>query len=209
MLENLDSGVGKIIDEINQLGIADNTYLILMSDNGGVEFIPPVGNKFDHPSVFKSHSRNYPLRGGKWTLYEGGIRVPFIVFGPRKKPGTQFYVAVAGWDILPTLSDLAENPDLLPDNLDGTSLRPLLENGNTLKREREGLIFHYFGKSHSAIRLGDYKLIRFWDLKRTELYDLKKDPGELNDLSQKYPEKVSELEQLLSNYMEHVHAKPF
>ncbi len=209
MLENLDSGIGEIMDEINQLGIADNTYLILMSDNGGVEFIPPVGNKFDHPSVFKSHPRNYPLRGGKWTLYEGGIRVPFIVYGPRIKPGIQCDVPVAGWDILPTLSDLAENPDLLPDNLDGTSLRPLLENGNTLKREREGLIFHYFGKSHSAIRLGDYKLIRFWDLKRTELYDLKKDPGELNDLSQKYPEKVSELERLLSNYMEHVHAKPF
>ncbi|TNF40063.1 MAG: hypothetical protein EP310_09565, partial [Bacteroidetes bacterium] len=109
MLEDLDSGIGRILEMADELGIAENTYLIFMSDNGGVEFIPPVKNKFDHPSKFKTHPRNYPLRGGKWTLYEGGIRVPFIVAGPGIEPGSQCNVPVAGWDILPTIAELAGN----------------------------------------------------------------------------------------------------
>ncbi len=211
MLENLDSGIGRVLDAVTRLGIGGHTYVILMSDNGGVEMIPPVGNKFDHPSAFRSHTRNYPLRGGKWTLYEGGIRVPFIVCGPGIKPGTQCDVPVTGWDVLPTLADLAGNTGRLPEALDGTSIRPLLENGNEgdLKRTREELIFHYFGKPHSAVRLGNYKLIRFRNPKRTELYNLKDDPGELNDLSGKDPEKVKELEQLLISYMQEVHAEAF
>jgi arylsulfatase A-like enzyme len=208
MLENLDSGIGRILDAIDRLGISGHTYLILMSDNGGVELIPPVGNKFDHPSAFRSRTRNYPLRGGKWTLYEGGIRVPFMAYGPGIAPGTQCDVPVTGWDILPTLADLAGNTAPLPETLDGTSIRSLLENGNKgeLKRARKELIFHYFGKPHSAIRLGDYKLIRFWNLKKTELYNLREDPGELNDLSGKDPKKVKELEQLLMSYMQEVDA---
>jgi len=158
MLENLDTGIGKILDQIDQLGIADNTYLIIMADNGGVEFIPPVKNKFDPPSSFKTHPRNYPLRGGKWTLYEGGVRVPFMVIGPGVKPGSQCYIPVVGWDILPTISDLAGNKNPLPDNLDGISFRPILEKGNMgdIKRKNNEIVFHYFGKSHSAIRVGDY-----------------------------------------------------
>lgn len=209
MLENLDSGIGRIIDLIDQLGIADNTYLILMADNGGVEFIPPVGNKFDHPSAFKTHSRNYPLRAGKWTLYEGGIRVPFIVAGPGIKLGSQCDVPVTGWDILPTLADLAGNKIPLPKNLDGTSFRPLLENGNSgnFTRKDDELVFHYFGKLHSAIRVGDYKLIKFWNLKKIELYNLKEDVGEINDLSKSQPDKVKELEARLIAYLKDVNAE--
>lgn len=209
MLENLDSGIGRILDAIERLEIADHTYLILMADNGGVEFIPQVKNKFDHPSIFPRHPNNYPLRGGKWTLYEGGIRVPFMAMGPGIQPGSQCDIPVVGWDLLPTFCDLAGNTESLPGNLDGASLRPLLEKGNkgNFKRERGELVFHYFGKPHSAIRAGDYKLIRFWDLKKTELYNLKEDIGELNDLSGKYPEKVKEMEQLLMNYLEEVHAE--
>ncbi|MGV8094080.1 MAG: sulfatase/phosphatase domain-containing protein [Mangrovibacterium sp.] len=131
-----------------------------------------------------------------------------MICGPGIAPGTQCDVPVTGWDILPTLADLAGNTAPLPETLDGTSIRPVLENGNKddLKRAREELIFHYFGKPHSAIRLGDYKLIRFWNLKKTELYNLKEDPGELNDLSGKDPEKVKELEQLLISYMQEVDA---
>jgi len=69
MLESLDTEIGKILDMIDQLGIADNTYLIIMDDNGGMEFIPPVKNKFYLPTTFEEHPCNYPLRGGKWTLY--------------------------------------------------------------------------------------------------------------------------------------------
>jgi arylsulfatase A-like enzyme len=69
------------------------------------------------------------------------------------------------------------------------------------------LVFHYYGKSHSAIRVGDYKLIKFWNLKKTELYNLKEDLGELVDLAPKQPEKVNELEKLLTSYMEEVQAE--
>jgi arylsulfatase A-like enzyme len=118
-------------------------------------------------------------------------------------------VPVTGWDILPTLADLAGNKNPLPPNLDGTSIRPLLENGNEgkFKRNEEELVFHYFGKPHSAIRTGDYKLIKFWNLKTLELYNLKDDPGELHDLSQSRPEKVKELEAKLLSYLEKVHAE--
>lgn len=209
MLDNLDTGIGRILDEIEKLGIAGNTYLILMSDNGGVEFIPPVKNKFDHPSAFKTHPNNYPLRGGKWTLYEGGIRVPFIVIGPGVKKETQCSVPIAGWDIIPTLCDLAGATAPLPEYLDGTSIKPLLQQGDkgNFNRKRDDLVFHYFGKSHSAIRVGDYKLIKFWDLKRIELYNLKNDPGELTDLAKTKPQKVTELEARLMNYLNEVHAE--
>jgi len=209
MLDNLDSAIGSILDKMKELGIADNTYLILMTDNGGVEAFPPVKNKFDHPSSFKIPSNNYPLRGGKWTLYEGGIRVPFMVIGPGIHPGSQCDVPVAGWDLLPTLADLAGNTKPLPDNLDGTSFRSLLENGNKgkLARNEEEMVFHYFGKPHSAIRSGNFKLIKFWNLKKIELYNLKEDPGELKDLATSSPEKAKELEVKLMAYLEKVHAE--
>lgn len=211
MLESLDTGIGKIMDMIDELGIADNTYLIVMADNGGAEFIPPVKNKFDHPSKFKTHPRNYPLRGGKWTLYEGGVRVPFMVIGQGIKAGSQCDTPVVGWDILPTIADLAGNKNPLPDNLDGVSFRKALENGNngSVKRKNDELIFHYFGKSHTAIRIGDYKLIKFWNLKKTELYNLKDDLGELDDLSKKYPQKVQEMENELMKYIKEVNAEGY
>ena len=203
MLESLDTGIGKILDAIDQLKISENTWLILIADNGGVEFIPPVKNKFDHPSVFKSHPNNYPLRGGKWTLYEGGIRVPFMVIGPGVKPGSQCDVPVTGWDLLPTFADLAGKPLTPVKTIDGVSLKPLLEKGNQGQISRKGveLIFHYFNNPHSAIRSGDYKLIKFWESGKAELYQLQDDPGELTDLAKSKPDKLKELESRLENYM--------
>lgn len=211
MLESLDGGIGKVLDMIDELGIANNTYLILLADNGGAEFIPPVKNKFDHPSTFKKHPRNYPLRGGKWTLYEGGTRVPFMVIGPGIKAGSQTDIPVVGWDILPTLSELAGNTKPLPENIDGVSFRSVLVSGNQaeIKRKNDELVFHYFGKSHSAIRIGDYKLIKFWNLKKTELFNLKDDLGELNNLSEKNPEKVKEMEIELMKYVKEVRAENY
>ena len=130
MQENLDEGIGRILDLIEELGIAGNTYVIFMADNGGVEFIPPVKNKMDPPSAFKTSSRNHPLRGGKWVLYEGGIRVPFLVAGPGIKPGTQCDVPVVGWDLLPTIADLAGYSLPLPADLDGGSFRGWPEKGS-------------------------------------------------------------------------------
>jgi arylsulfatase A-like enzyme len=210
MLEDLDAGIGKILDKIEALGIGDNTYVIFMADNGAVEAVPPIKNKFDHPSTLSLKTNNYPLRGGKWTLYEGGVRVPFMVIGPGIKGGSQSNIPVTGWDILPTLSDLAGNTNALPPNLDGVSFKPLLLKGDQGKvsRKVDGLVFHYFGKSHSSIRVGDDKLIKFWNLKKIELYNLKDDPGELHDLASKDPSKARALEAQLIAYMEKVRAEP-
>ena len=93
--------------------------------------------------------------------------------------------------------------------MDGTSFKPLLVKGNdgTFKRKADELVFHYFGKPHSAIRVGDYKLIKFWNLKKTELYNLKDDVGELTDLAKAQPEKVKTLEAQLMVYLEKVKAE--
>ena len=207
MLADLDSGIGLLLDAIDSMGIADHTYIILMSDNGGVEAIPPIKKKFDHPSQLPP-SLNSPLRAGKWTLYEGGIRVPFIVSGPGIQAGSQCDTPVVGWDILPTLSDLAGNKRKLPDHIDGESIRPLLMGSNQeIHRKANGLVFHYFSNNpHSAIRVGDYKLIKFWSTGKVELYNLKTDLGERNDLSTTMPVKVKELEQHLMAYAKAVNA---
>lgn len=209
MLENVDAAVGKILDKIEELKIGNNTYVILMADNGAVASFPPAKNKFDLPPAKNPPTNSYPLRAGKWTLYEGGIRVPFIVIGPGIKAGTQSNVPVAGWDIFPTISELAGNTKSLSENIDGTSFKPILENEKTerLNRKDDELIFHYYGQDHSAIRVGDFKLIKFWKTKKIELYNLKDDIGEINDLSKTNFEKVKELEKRLTTYLEKVHAE--
>lgn len=211
MLEDLDSMVGLVLQKMETLGITGNTYIIYMADNGGVESIPPVSNKFDHPSEFPGPLRNYPLRGGKWTLYEGGIRVPFLVAGPGIKPGSQCDIPVAGWDILPTVAGLAGYSNPLPNDIDGKSIGELLLKGNQgmVTRNNHALVFHYFGKVHSAIRKGDYKLIRFRDTRKTELYHLGHDPGELNDISREEPQITKELDTLLDSYIREVKAADY
>lgn len=209
MLESLDAGIGSILNAMDKLGINNNTYLIVLSDNGGAELIPPLKDKLVHPSALEKLTRNHPLRAGKWTLYEGGVRVPFIVMGPGIKPGSQCDIPVVGWDILPTVAELAGNKKPLPEHIDGISIKPALFNGNKAKLNRTNneLVFHYFNRPHSAIRIGDYKLISFWNLKKIELYNLKNDVGERQDLSLQYPQKVKELQNALMDYVKKVHAE--
>ena len=210
MLENLDTGIGRLLDEVDRLGLGANTYIIFMADNGAAEFIPPVKNKLDHPSVFATPPRNSPLRGGKWVLYEGGIRVPFIVCGPRVKAGAQCDVPVVGWDLLPTFADLAGYKGKLPADLDGASFRALLAKGEgAVKRPEEPLIFHRYaaGYPHSAIRVGDEKLVKIWKTGALELYDLRADPGERTDLAAQRPERVRVLHEQLMTYLRRVDAE--
>jgi arylsulfatase A-like enzyme len=151
--------------------------------------------------------RNYPLRGGKWTLYEGGIRVPFIVRGPGIKAGIQSDVPVAGWDLLPTINELAGNKQKIP-GIDGGSLVSVLKNGGQGKVERPSADFYFHrynnGYPHSAIIAGDYKLIKFWKTKKTELYNIKNDLGETNDISKLETSKVTELDGKLMKYINEV-----
>lgn len=212
MLYHLDQGIGKLLDYVDQIGIADHTYIILMSDNGGVEFIPPSGNKLLHPDQNPQKQRNFPLRGGKWVLFEGGIRVPFIIKGPGIKSGSQCNQPVIGYDLLPTLADLAGYQEKLPEYIDGVSFKNLLfQPEQPLDRKDEALYFHRYSGSypHSAIIMGQYKLVKFWKssgMKRAgvELYDLKADREEVHDIGNDLTEEKAFLEEKLMDYIKKV-----
>lgn len=213
MTENLDTGVGMIMKKIEELGIADNTYIIYMSDNGGVPTIPK--------RIEYIIGDNFPLRRGKWDLFEGGIRVPFIIKGPGIKENSQSNVPVIGYDLLPTLRDLAGGSCPLPETIDGGSFKDILlnEGEGNIKRPFGGLIFH-FPHTHgrildqypSAIRVGDYKLVKFRypDSTRLMLFDLSNDIGESENLTDMLPAKAKELEKEMDDYLISVDANiPF
>ena len=194
MLEDLDTGFGMILDKIEELGIKENTYVIYTSDNGG------------------GFRGNDPLKMGKADLWEGGIRVPTIVRGPKVLRNKYCDIPIAGWDFYPTVSEIIGNPKRLASEFDGGSLLSVFENGNAGKviRNTEALIFHFpwfSGEPESAIRLGDYKLIKNIDSRQTWLFDVSKDIEESNDLSDAMPAKANELEKLLSDYLEEHNAE--
>jgi arylsulfatase A len=194
MLDDLDRSLGTLLDSIEDLGIADNTYVILTSDNGG------------------GFRGNAPLKAGKGSLYEGGIRMPTFVRGPGIRCGTYCDVPVVQWDFLQTFYDLAGGTETLPAELDGGSLRDVFENGNQgkVRRKSEALVFHFpwhTGEPESAIRSGKYKLRKNLDTLKTELFDLSVDIGEKNDLSSQMPDLVQTLDKQRSTYLDTVNAE--
>ncbi|WP_089886258.1 sulfatase [Kriegella aquimaris] len=200
MVESMDMAVGKILGELNDKGIADNTVVIFFSDNGGLstsEGIPTA---------------NSPLRAGKGWLYEGGIREPAIIKWPGTiKPGMVSDATITSMDFYPTILEMTGQP-LRPDlHIDGRSLVPLLK-GETNKLH-EVTYYHYphhsnqKGSPSSAIRDGDYKLIVFLNENRFELYNLKNDIGERHNLAPKLPELTNHLYKKLYEWWEEVDAK--
>lgn len=187
--ENLDTGVGKLLDAIKDLGLAEDTYVIYMSDNGG-----------------GGAGRDRLLQGGKGGLWEGGIRVPFIIRGPGIRAGTYCHVPIIGQDLFPTLCELAGVTDM-PDGLEGGSFAACLSSPNSnITRPRKELVWHfphYQGKDgpHSAIRRDDHKLIKFYETGETKLFNLANDLGETEDLSAKQPEFTGKLAQRLVDYL--------
>jgi arylsulfatase A-like enzyme len=201
MLDDLNTAMDRLLGKIDQLGLADNTYVIFTSDNGANTKLYE-GNDHSLPTV------NYPLRDGKQSLYEGGIRVPFIIRGPGIKPGTVSRVPISGYDLLPTVYDLAGGRNSLPEDLDGASYSDILKNAGVgeVKRSLPGLVFHFV--TASAIRVGEYKLIVHWSKDiRKELYHLGNDIGEQNNLAESEPAKTDELFSLLSNYLASTNAE--
>ncbi|MGQ8336618.1 sulfatase [Sunxiuqinia sp. A32] len=201
MAEDLDQGVGLILDEIKRLGISDNTYVIYVADNGGY----PLNN----PSNI-----NGPLHGWKATIWEGGIRVPFMITGPGIKHAYS-NVPVVAYDLLPTIGDWLGIKDL-PKGIEGGSLASLLnkpKSENKVDRDNDFLVFHFphyqlqkGGQPSSAIVQGDFKLIKFYEDNSFYLFDLKNDISEENNLAQKFPEKVKELDKKLTDYLEKIDA---
>ncbi len=207
MTYDLDEGLGILLNKIKNLGLEDNTYIIYMSDNGSVPNIPGA-KKYEK-------SYNHPLSRGKWDAFEGGIRIPFIIAGPGIKNGSESDIPVSGSDLLPTLLDLAGNKSITLTEIDGGSFVPILFNKNVeqIKRTVDGIFFHVPYKNgialkrpHSAIRKGDYKLIKFQDDKSILLFNLVKDKMEQINIAAKNPSKAEELEKILDNYLIEVNA---
>lgn len=196
MVESVDQTVGKITWALDEAKLSDKTLVIFTSDNGGL----------------KDHSTdNSPLRSGKGYPYEGGIRVPLIVRWPGKiEPGSVCDVPVTSVDFLPTVSEAANIS--LPDDrpIDGESLLPLLTQKSSLGRDAIYWHFpHYRGEvvPYSIIRKGDWKLIKRYEGKTFELFNLKEDIGEKHELAEKMPAKVKELDTQLNVWLKHTDAK--
>lgn len=199
MMESLDESVGRILDKLAVLGLDKNTVVVFTSDNGG--FSTGRGT----PSC------NLPLRMGKGWPYEGGVREPLIVRWPGVvKPGSVSSVPVISTDFYPTLLQIAGLPLRPEQHRDGESILPVLKGGALAERPLFWHYPHYHGSGslpNGAVRLGDFKLIEWYEDMSTELYNLKNDLGEQTDLSAKMPDKTAELRQLLHNWREEVNAQ--
>ena len=195
MIEDLDTSIGRFLKALDEAELSDNTLVIFKSDNGGY------------------NGDNRPLRGVKGMLYEGGIRVPWIVRWPGKvKSGTTSDTPVISMDCYPTLLDAAGLPPTPNHPLDGKSLMPLLTQSPGF--ERDTLYFHYpnyaFHKKNrlgSAIREGEYKLIKNSDDDSLELYDLRRDVGESNNLAGQSPELATRLADKLDQWLRETGAR--
>lgn len=207
MIESVDESVGRLTRKLEALGIADNTLFIFTSDNGGLA--TPEGP--DTPAT-----DNSPLRAGKGYLYEGGIRVPLIIAWPKRvKAGSVDRTPVCSMDLFATALDAAGLKNTT--GVDGMSLLPLLTGRGRLRRE--ALYWHYPHYSNqsingghldqpgAAIRQGDYKLIEFYQDNRVELYNLKNDIGERNDLARGRPQLADRMRRKLAAWRKSVGAQ--
>ncbi|MDF1800473.1 MAG: sulfatase [Planctomycetota bacterium] len=223
MVEAVDAAIGTVLDGLDELGLAEDTLVVLTSDNGG------LSTSEGHPTS------NLPLRAGKGWIYEGGLRVPMIVRWPgRIAPGTTTAVPVQSMDLMPTLLEVAgvqvagtaQAADAAAEGspasagagaslgarpLDGASLAPLLAGG--AGPARDALFWHYphygnqGGAPAGAIRAGRWKLVEWYEDGTLELFDLVADPGESQDLAAAEPERTAHLRAQLAAWREQVGAR--
>jgi len=216
-VDRLDYYVGELLDAIDENGQADNTVVIFTSDNGG------------HPSF----AFNRPFRGSKWNLYEGGVRVPFLVRWPGAvEKGTECDAPVIQMDLLPSFDEISGNKCHSNGEIDGLSILPLLKGEEIPGIKDRTLVWHFpyyhpegeaYDKAkdgigledrelsktrpQSSIRKGNYKLIYFYDTKEVELYDLGEDIQESIDLSRSRPTDAANLQSELLDYLNQVNAR--
>jgi arylsulfatase A len=202
MLEELDNSTGRLLKKLDELKIAGKTIVIFFGDNGGLE----------------KDAKQTPLRSGKANLYEGGIREPLIVRWPGVvKPGSTCTEPVISVDFFPTFLEIAGLEYKIKKPIDGVSLMPVLNQSGSLNRRA---IYWHYPHYHSssigpcgAVRAGDYKLIEWYDESicgpgnEFELYNLREDIGEQNNLAKKMSERVEKLKEMLSNWRIEVNAQ--
>ena len=195
MIEGMDTEIGRFLKALDDAGLRDNTLVIFKSDNGGY------------------NGDNRPLRGFKGTLYEGGIRIPWIVRWPGKvKPGSTCATPVISMDCYPTLLDVAGLPPTPDHPVDGKSLLPLFEQSGRLDRDAVYLhypnyAFHKKNRLGGVIREGEYKLIKRYRDGELELYHLNSDIGEKKNLAAQSPELAGFMERKLEAWLRETGAK--
>lgn len=201
MIAALDHSVGRLRAKLEELGIAERTTIVFTGDNGGLDRRGPDG-RMGHPT------ENHPLRAGKGSAYEGGVRTPTVYYQPGvTQAGSVSAEPVISADIYPTILEIADVEGAPEHNadVDGVSLAPLLR-GGAAKLDREALYWHYphyhtgGATPHSAVRAGDWRLVEFYEDGRAELYNLKDDVGEERDLAAEMPEKTKELRRKLHDW---------
>lgn len=183
MITRLDDTVGRVLSLIKELGLDEKTVIMFSSDNG------PHKEGGADPEFFNSSG---PFKGYKRALYEGGIRVPFVVRWKDKiLPGTKCDVPCAFWDVLPTFAELAGAKT--PQGIDGVSFVPLLFGNDITSFKNRPLYWEFYEQGFKqALRIDNWKLVNIYG-NAPELYDLNNDKGENNNLAQTYPDKCAEL----------------
>lgn len=202
MIEELDNSTGRLLSKLDELRITDKTIVIFFGDNGGLE----------------RDAKQTPLRSGKANLYEGGIREPLIIRWPGVvKPASTCSEPVTSVDFFPTFLEIVGLKNRVKEPIDGVSLVPVLKQNGTPNRQAIYWHYpHYHSSSigpYGAVRAGDYKLIEWFDESicgsgnEFELYNLKEDIGEQNNLVKQMPERVRKLKKMLSNWRSEVNAQ--
>lgn len=213
MIASVDESVGRILKVLDELKLATNTLVIFSSDNGGV-------GGYAREGLTRSDgiTDNAPLRGGKGMLYEGGIRVPWIFRWPGAIPAASpCPEPITSVDLFPTLMEVAGAAPPLKHPLDGVSCAKLLTTGGKERPNRDALFWHFPGylgagkdswraKPVGVIRAGDWKLLEFFEDGRLELYNLRNDDGEQQNLSAKDPAKAAKLHAQLKAWRKQIAA---
>lgn len=203
MVNQMDWHVGRLLAQLEKAGVADNTIVVFTSDNGGLS------------TAEGSPTSNLPLRGGKGWLYEGGIRVPYIIKLPKASTnGKHIDEPVVSTDLFPTLLAAAGLPQQKQQHIDGVDIfaSTIKSTSQNQLMERE-IYFHYPHYSNqggfpgAAIRQGNWKLIERFEDGQVHLYNLSSDIGETNDLAKTHPEKTNELRNKLHRWYETTEAR--
>ena len=208
MIESMDEALGKVLDYLEDHQLEENTIILFMSDNGGLSAVARGGEK---------HTHNRPLKSGKGSIYEGGIRVPMLAYWPNKTlPNTVNTTPLIIEDFFPSIMEMAEIKEAqFPQIIDGQSFVSLLD-GAVEENNKRPLFWHYPNEwgpegpgigSYSAVRQGDWKLIYFHTDQSLELYNLKEDIYENLNLVESKAEKLKELAQVLTAHLQQVNAQ--
>jgi arylsulfatase A-like enzyme len=199
MVESLDASVGRVMSELERLGLQQNTVIVFTSDNGGLS------------TAEGSPTSNYPLRAGKGWPYEGGVREPYIIFWPGvTRAGAQYATPIISLDLYPTFLEMAGAKVPAEQQIHGQSIVSMLKGGSLPERD---LFWHYPHYSNqgtrpnAVIRSGDFKLIEWFEDRTVELYNLRNDESESRDLSKTMPELAPKLRNRLHAWQKEMDAQ--